>query len=392
MEFVRSVLAVVLIGLGVLAAAPAAQRPVVLAPPARAVGPELQAYIGAVSDLLASSPRAIPESFLARDADWLDKAAREFWAAAMRGDKRVPPALLRGAIVLHMTAALSPRLDRTTRGIHFRLAASIVEHTRPILSPGFQRAFLVGSIWLCQAHSEIVDVFRLLDSARRRYGGDFDRDPDLLLALTTGWEAIASLRGEERPTPRALASSANRTVLDVMTVAPILSGEASITYKSSQGIYRECVRLFEKVLRLSPGLDEARVRLARAHIELGEHQEAVDVLSSVRAPAADAQESPVPYLAALFRGRALLGLGNPDAALSAFDTAASLCPRCQAAMLGRSQALRAAGDARAAEEAVRLMLSRPAAPWDGDPWRDYLAGQWWKLKGLLPRMLAEEQP
>jgi hypothetical protein len=249
-----------------------------------------------------------------------------------------------------------------------------------LLTEQFHRQFTLAFIWFCQGRTQLGDVVTLLGSAIERLGSRFDRDADLLLAQATLWETLAGLRGDERPSPRGRR----------LAMAPIVAVSGVPSYKSPEGICRECVRVLEAVLRLSPDLDEARVRLAHVRIALGECEEAVSVLGPIEGrPVADEDTKRVAYLADLLRGRALLDLGRPAAALASFAHAASLCPRCGIPLLARSQVLRVVGDLAGAEAAVRQVLARGTEPPCPDPWRDYPAGQWWRLSGLLDRMLAE---
>jgi hypothetical protein len=346
----------------------------------------LDAYLEETRRFQASASPAVSESFLARGVDWYDAASSALCSAALRSDGRAQPPVVEAAIVLHLSAALVADLAAVTQEYHLRRAAWMVEQVRDVLPRDFQRRVAVAAVWFWQGRSELELATIALDAGLGRFG----RDPDLMLAQATLWETLAPLKKDERP-----SSTAGNALGRIMTPAPSGRGQYKPTpgWSTTREIYQQCAGLLSTTIQLAPGLDEARVRLAHVQILLERYADAVTAVERVaaagRTPTLFADD-PVPYWAALMYGRALIGAGDVDRALASMRRAQSICPDCQTARIGVSQALRAAGDGAAADD---IVLSVLRDRWEGrqrsDPWWDYPGGQRWRLAALVERLFRE---
>lgn len=340
----------------------------------------LDAYLRDIQQFQSSGGPVVPDSFLARGEEWLDDAPGLLCSAALKGDPRTPPRVVRAAVLLHMAASIVRGLDRDRRERSFRGGDVIVRCTRDLLPRDFQRRFAMAAIYFWQAETPVAQVVTTLDDALTRFGAD----ADLLLAQGTLWETITTLRDDERPRP-----SAGKAVGEIVITG--LPGQNA--WEGPQKIYRRSAAVFDRVLKLAPDLDEARVRLAHAQIMLGNNADAAAAVAPLavnRNVGSDDAESPVPYLAALMHGRALLAAGSADAALTSMRRAQSLCQQCQTPRIGVSQALRATGNVGAADELMLGVLrDGRQPPSQMDPWWEYPAGQWWRLSGLVTDLFNE---
>jgi tetratricopeptide (TPR) repeat protein len=155
--------------------------------------------------------------------------------------------------------------------------------------------------------------------------------------------------------------------------------------RTSESLSHEAEQAFRRALAVSPGLAEARLRLARVLHELGRNDEALGTLSPLLERGSDPWVS---YLARLFAGAACERLGRPAEAAAHYSVAVAIGPACQSARVALSHALRRAGDRTgsvvAAAEVARL---RPVP--GGDPWWDYRYGQARRLPERLLELRRE---
>ena len=339
----------------------------------------LLAYVSEIREFVASDPPRVPASFLRRDAEWLDEATRLLTWTATHSASQAPTANIQGMVLLNMSAALDPEVDREARERHFLRAAWAADVARNELPSSFQRRCALAAIWFRQGRKDVPKVIEALDAALNRFGPD----GPLLLAQGTLWETIAAMRDEDRPTP------AQGKAVDAILALPAFDMRPKPAWLPTRRIYEECASAFKRSLRQSPGLDEARVRLAHAQVTLGEYADAASAVSPLLQRATGDEGNPVPYFAALLHGRAMLALDKPEAAVSSLRRALSLCPACQTARIALSQALRAAGDQQAATQVVRELLNQGGRGVAPDPWWDYATGQRWRLPGLVAEMVRE---
>lgn len=349
-------------------------------------GEDLASYLDDIRQFLSSTAPNVPDSFLSRDPEWLGAVSGLLCSRAAAGDHLIPPRIIEAAVLLHLSAAMAPGFDRFMPERHYRWAAAIVDRARPRLPTVFQRRFAVAAVWFWQGRTALREAAQALDDALERFGPD----ADLLLAQGTLWEALAALKDEERPKPME-----GKALGAILTAAP-RRGEVYTGGRVWVGVrkmYEQCASVFARALQLAPDLDEARVRLAHVQIMLERHADAAATVAPLvrRQPGAvPPGERRVAYFGALMHGRALLGSGATDDALASMRLAQSICPECQTAGIAVSQALRAAGDNRSADDTMLAVLragQRPQATFD--PWWDYPAGQWWRLPALIADLFDE---
>lgn len=339
----------------------------------------LRAYVAEVNQFLKSDSAIPPPSFLQRDAEWLDSATRALTQVAVHGGSQAPVVNVQGMILLNLSAAIDPQVERGARERYLVRASWVIDAASSQLPRSFQRRSALGVIWFWQGRRAISAVIDALDGALERFG----EDAELLLAQGTLWENIAALRDVDRP-----AATPNKAV-DRIVTSPGFDMHPRHVWMSTRKIYEQCASTFERALERSPDLDEARVRLAHVQLALNRYAEAAGTITpALNSPAVD-KGNPVPYLAALLHGRAMLGLEQPDAARSSMTRALTYCPDCQTARIALSQALQASGDRRAAENSVRQALGQGARDIGTDPWWEYPAGQAWRLPALISEMVRE---
>lgn len=136
----------------------------------------------------------------------------------------------------------------------------------------------------------------------------------------------------------------------------------------------EAERLYRSALAAAPAMVEARVRLARLLDVRGRHDEAADELA--RALADRVTPAPaVVYFANLAAGRVDRALGQLESAAAHFQSALTLFPNAQAALLGASHVAVLRADVEGALAAVRqLEVANATADRRMDPWWSYSIG------------------
>jgi tetratricopeptide (TPR) repeat protein len=133
---------------------------------------------------------------------------------------------------------------------------------------------------------------------------------------------------------------------------------------------REAARLFERALRVETDSVEARLRLGRVQLEMGNLDQAEANLGQVLARHSTPESA---YLAWIFLGRVRERRGNLSLAEEAYRSASTAMPGAQTAQIALSQALDRQGLSEEARATLRQSLTEPPEP---DPFRTYvLAGR-----------------
>jgi tetratricopeptide (TPR) repeat protein len=136
---------------------------------------------------------------------------------------------------------------------------------------------------------------------------------------------------------------------------------------------RDAEATYRRVLRGTPELVEARVRLGRVLHQRGEPSQAAPELA---AAAADPQaDQPTRYLAFLFLGAAREAEKRPREAVEAYREAIALDPESTVTAVALSHALHQAGERGAAQEVLRSALSGARRRRDWDAWWKYRWGR-----------------
>jgi tetratricopeptide (TPR) repeat protein len=304
----------------------------------------------------------------------------------VRGKMRAfPPGLdvadMQAAILLHVEAARAENLpyDRKRQLEH---VWELVSAAGDRISPNFARDCSLLVLWSLQYRLELDDLVRHLNAGLER----FKDDAELRLVQGSLWELLARLQdpGLELPLGLAVDGIADVPKSQFAPVYAFLVGPRK-TYEKCAGLYRDVLRRAPPPP--SPAAEEIRVRLSHVLAMTGRFDEALEALAPLDAGAASSLPSELKYLEALFRGRALLGLGRPDAAVGEYRRAVSMFPTCQTPYVALSSALRAAGDLAGAREATTTMLSAPApSVCPSDPWVRYPEGQSWRIEALVDRL------
>jgi predicted Zn-dependent protease len=125
----------------------------------------------------------------------------------------------------------------------------------------------------------------------------------------------------------------------------------------------------ERALKLDPGSDEARVRLAHVHLLLKDERRAAPLLEQTLVLGAPPLYR---YLASIMLGDVQARRGELQPAIELYLDARRLLPTGQSSYIAHAFALRAAGQADAAARVLGEMLSR--VPHDDDPWMQYPRG------------------
>jgi tetratricopeptide (TPR) repeat protein len=213
--------------------------------------------------------------------------------------------------------------------------------------------------------------------------GNFPNDDELIVSQGSVGEWLAT-----QPDADRMQLPENR-VTSAIAIKPAGSARQDLVMLnlSTAAIYERCARLYEKALRRSPALDDARVRLGHVLLHLGRPAEALRALEPLTVRDAGSLPRELRYLVALFQGRAWLATGKAEAAAAAYRQALALYPGCQAAQVTLSTALGAAGDQAGARAVMSAMLAgQQRSNCSRDPWLDYLQGQPWRLEALLSRL------
>jgi hypothetical protein len=171
--------------------------------------------------------------------------------------------------------------------------------------------------------------------------------------------------------------------------APSVQAAGSRLVAPEKQQLKEAAHFYSKALGLDPTLVEARMRLARCNVRLGDYSKASSDLGLVL----DTPGDPVVlYLASMALGEEEQRQGKPDFARRLYQRAADLFPRAQSPRLALAELSREAGNRASAVKSVMLAIEPGAIDDDADPlWRyDRLAGRTcWTLLEEARRLALE---
>ena len=157
------------------------------------------------------------------------------------------------------------------------------------------------------------------------------------------------------------------------------TAQSTTVLPSEERTDEEAERLYRRALELNDQFTEARVRLARLLARRARYDDALVQLGL-------AQASPrtrvVAYYSELVAGRIAQALTRYPESLQHYQTAASLYPDAQSALLGASQAAVMAADPATALSFVQRLGPRSGRA-DADPWGVYHIGAGRDVNALL---------
>jgi tetratricopeptide (TPR) repeat protein len=204
----------------------------------------------------------------------------------------------------------------------------------------------------------------------------FPRDPDLLLALGATLEEKATIAVLPSGSP-TLLSGFRRT-----------RGLTDPTGDRTRW-FGEAERILTAAIAADPQMAEARIRLGRVQWRLVKDELARPTLEeAVRVGG----PPPLPYLAHLFLGQALEGVGRAREAARHFEEALKLEPESQCAAVALSHAFLAAGDAAGARRVLEETLVHAGRRGERDPYWDYHASNAASADRTLLALRRETQP
>jgi tetratricopeptide (TPR) repeat protein len=275
-----------------------------------------------------------PEGSAQRLAGWsaedLQRATGLFHVELERHEPRVV-VTVPATVALHTEAALLLRR-------HERYDTAFVRPLDPEapLGPLWYRA--VGDQY--RAHAFVGRAEDLLEEGLTLY----PEDAELWLARGGVYELIATV-GAQREDGRGAAAA----------------------HSAPRDRYRMAAGAYRRALELRPGLDRARLRLARVSQQVGRLDEAEQALAAVLAAAPDERTS---FMAHLFLGELFETRRDLRRALAEYRAAVAIHPGSASAQLALSYALLRSGARAAAGAPVRAALD---AAGQEDYWLGYLA-------------------
>jgi tetratricopeptide (TPR) repeat protein len=287
---------------------------------------------GEVAEELASWPEA-----------WVQSAIRD-----LNGFGGVTPRVI--LMELHTGLYLLDRNRKEPGEFHLGVAVNLSsDWVRAGATPDFyQPLYLLLSSTL-QRLWRVRSAIDLLDGARRV----FPRNHELTVALGSVYEAAGSRFGI------AMSSGADPPW------SSRLLDEMVMLIKARD--------LFEGVRSVDPANLEASLRLGRVMYLQKHREQATMVLSGLRAQRPD---NFINYMSALFLGRISEDDHEYERAASLYREATELFPASQAAFIGLSHALHAAGDPSAATRGIETMIESKQRKTNlDDPWWQYHFGQ-----------------
>jgi hypothetical protein len=157
-------------------------------------------------------------------------------------------------------------------------------------------------------------------------------------------------------------------LLQAATEAIQASGKAKPEVAGERAELQRCEMLYRQTLAITPGDATARVRLARVLGRLGRHR---DALAELKQAMSGELTEEYRYYAQLFLGNDQEALGNPDAARTSFERAASLYPEAQSPHLALSQLARRRGNKQQARDQLDLLAAVSTSSTREDPWWKY---------------------
>jgi len=169
-------------------------------------------------------------------------------------------------------------------------------------------------------------------------------------------------------------------------VAESLAGEELLQHhEAAAGVWRdEAERALQDALALDAGLQEARLRLGKLHLDRGRLIEAEPLLDEVEARTADDRQR---YLARLFLGRVAERRDRADDAARFYRRAAEVWPDSQAARIALAHSVeRSSGPAAARPLVAATLASSQSLGRAADPWWVYPFGPPGLAKAALDRV------
>jgi len=145
-----------------------------------------------------------------------------------------------------------------------------------------------------------------------------------------------------------------------------LPAGANLTVGSVREELRVAQDLFERALRATPDLAEARIRLGHVLGRLGRPADAVEQLTRARS-----DDRVLRYYAALLLGRELDAAGRRAEALAAYERAAAIYPSAQSPRLALSELAARAGERSVAAPAALAAIAVTPERESADPWWSY---------------------
>lgn len=282
---------------------------------------------------------------------------------------------LRAMAALHLEAAIAVSPDRQSeRNTHILVAETVFRELASEHGPAWTRDATVDA----QVRAGVTQFRRdwwliaathfqrrgALDDARRFVGRAQDEFRDEAV-----FQVIEGSILETLSSPMAAFDGAR-----------VLAGlPASATAASREALQR-AARSYERALVLQPGDSEARVRLARVLVRLGEFDAARPHLAH------EAPPGRLAYLLALANGYAAEAQRHYDTAVGHYRDARAMQERWQSGCLALAHGLVKAGRQTEARATVQECLTRePAAD---DPWPTYPMGLEWLVDPTVRQLRA----
>jgi tetratricopeptide (TPR) repeat protein len=304
--------------------------------------------------------------------------------------------LLKAAVLLHTDAAIARRAAGDPIGTDGQLDLALLyagladSFPRDASLQSFARQWYLAAALDRHRYLEAEGAAAILQDGLRR----FPADPEMLLALGSVEETLATW-------PVLLDPPVGRTA--GRSAAAVSVGEsAGVVVREGPGRHdvkerlrenehlREAEKDYRAALAADGGLVEARLRLGRVLLLLGQtaaaRAEITQVLGEARDPA-------LRYLGLLFRGRLLEAASEFTEAVRSYREAAALFPEAQAARMALGHALDHLGDLGASRaELGRAVVDGAPLFERPDPWAAYPYGQSRRAESLLATLKGEVSP
>lgn len=285
-----------------------------------------------------------------------DRSLREAVTEAVRllRARQVPAFSVPAAVLLHTDRALLERERGESDAEEFQLTLA-----RELVGPAarlpefesFGRRYYLAAAEAWQVGEDWALARQLLDEGLKL----FPREAPLLVARAALEETLAAFREkDDGPVQRKMSNRRE---------APRLLRRAA---DARQGRI-EAIGLLRRAVAAAPDSEEARLRLGRTLLEVGETEEGLALLDGLRA----ARDPGVGYLAWLLRGGALERAGRLREAIDSYRAALALEPRGQVARVALAHALDEAGLPGASAAVAEGLATVMRHPGFDDPWWTY---------------------
>ena len=166
----------------------------------------------------------------------------------------------------------------------------------------------------------------------------------------------------------------------------VAAEEQAAKIESPWLLYTRAEQFYRRAMEVEPGCAQCWLRLARVQ----QLTNAADQSAALLARAEPKLETPeLRYFAALFAGRAAEMLNRVPEARAAYERAMALFPRAQSPRLALAELAIRDAEQRQAQSGVRTMFVAAGAARDADPWWNYdiaLVAKWPELVGQLRKM------